>query len=108
MIDGVNKDVKAAVEAELARAKRAFGDRYRSKHEAYGVLAEELYEVEREMDLVAYYKGDVLRGLHLNSDQVLEMALEGLRNAAIRAACEFIQVAAVCRKAYDGEGESNA
>jgi hypothetical protein len=99
MIDGVHKDLIVAEEHELARAREQFGEAYHSHHEAYGVLAEELYEVERENEWVKFYTNDLLRALHLNKDDAMQMALENLRGAALRAACELVQVAAVCRKA---------
>lgn len=99
MIDGVRKDLIVADEHELARAREQFGEKYNSHHEAYGVLAEELYEVEREDEWIKTYTGDLLSALHLNDDDETKMALENLRCAALRAACELVQVAAVCRKA---------
>jgi hypothetical protein len=63
------------------------------------VLAEELYEVECENEWVKFYTNDLLRALHLNKDDAMQMALENLRGAVLRAACELVQVAAVCRKA---------
>lgn len=104
MIDGVRKDLIAAEERELARAREQFGEAYHSHHEAYGVLAEELYEVDREKEWIKFYTGDLLRALHLNNDDATQMALENLRGAALRAACELVQVAAVCRKAMPDQG----
>ena len=109
MIDGVRKDLAVAEERELARAREQFGEKYHSHHEAYGVLAEELYEVDREKEWIKFYTDDLLRALHLNNADAMQMALENLRGAALRAACELVQVAAVCRKAMpDQEACSDA
>lgn len=107
MLEGVQKDVRSAVDNEIVRAKEQFGERYHSWHEAYGVLAEELYEVDREMEFVKFYTSDLLRGLHLNNEDVTQVALEHLHGAAVRTACELIQVASVCRKAMPDQGVSS-
>lgn len=99
MLDGVHKDLVVAEERELARAREQFGEKYHSHHEAYGVLAEELYEVDREKEWIKFYTNDLLLALHLNNDDSAQMAFENLRGAALRTACELVQVAAVCRKA---------
>lgn len=99
MLDGVHEDVSAAVGNELIRAKEQFGEKYHSQHEAYGVLAEELFEVDHEMKWVSYYRDDLIRGMHLNNQDVIMSALDNMHGAAVRAACELVQVAAVCRKA---------
>ena len=99
MIEGVRKDVLVAAESELARAKEQFGEKYHSRHEAYGVLAEELYEVKHEMKWLAFHEEDLIGALHHDDDVAIDHALDALRCAAIRAACELIQVAAVCHKA---------
>lgn len=99
MIEGVHKDLLIAEKHELARAREQFGEKYHSHHEAYGVLAEELYEVDREKEWIKFYTNDLLIALHLNNSDATQMALENLRGAALRTACELVQVAAVCRKA---------
>lgn len=98
MIDGVHKDLIVTEEHELARAREQFGEKYHSQHEAYGVLAEELYEFERENEWIKTYTSDLMSAMHLNDDGEMKMTLENLRCAALMEACELIQVAAVCRK----------
>lgn len=102
MLDGVHADVRAAVEAEVERAKGQWGARYHSWHEAYGVLAEEKHEVQHELKFLDYYWDDLNRALHSNQTNTTLDAVDNIRAAAVRAACELIQVAAVCSKASAG------
>lgn len=102
MLEGVHADVQAAVESEADRAKEQWGARYHSWHEAYGVLAEEKHEVQHELKFLDYYWDDLNRALHGNQTNTTLDAVDNIRVAAIRAACELVQVAAVCSKASSG------
>lgn len=98
MIGPVYSDIRKAVQAETSRAKAAFGDTYASPHEAWGVLMEEWDEAFEEVEQA----GDRMRCIALdirNPGDGLAMTLDGIRYHAMLAACELIQVAAVCEKA---------
>ena len=101
--------VEALVQEELARASEQFGGRHHSPHEAYAVMLEELQEAQEEsgdahqmIDLYFYHvKGN-------SEPKYMQSTLRDLLNHSINAACEFIQLAAMCEKALRGyETEDN-
>lgn len=102
MIDRVMEDVELAVGYEVARAKADHGETYASMHEAYGVLCEEVFEAEEEFCEVTSYRTFLLDALHRGDEKQLQAMLSVIRNRAVKAACELVQVAAVCQKAMGG------
>lgn len=93
--------VTALVGEETQRAKENHGEKYASLHEGYGVLAEEILEAGEELQMIEAYKQAVLSAIHLDNDQIGAWLRE-VERAAINAACECIQVAAVARKMREG------
>lgn len=94
--------VKALSKEEMERAKKAF-PMYRSRHEGLGVLLEELWESGKEIEYMN--KGtDKLRITIFSDSSNIELVLTEIEDAAIRAASELIQVAAMCQKMIDSEG----
>lgn len=104
MIDTLMLIVQAAAADELKRARDDHGYAYASPHEAYGVLSEEVYEAEAEMQTVTAFTRDLVWYIHSNDRDRLIDALGEIEESARRGACELIQVAAVCRKALAGLG----
>lgn len=100
MMDELIREVQASVENEYGRAAARFGETNNSNHESYAVILEEFQEALNE---------ESRAGLGLNvfwdavkcdePDQDKVTALLDLQARATLAACEFIQVAAMARKA---------
>lgn len=105
MIDGVFCDINAAVDRELERARAEYGQRYASIHEAYGVLMEEMHEAQAEIRDLDDYAAALIGVIHREDRRALFAELDVMGNRAIQAACELVQVAAVCRKAMEGIGD---
>ena len=95
--------IKEEAEAERDRAKEIYGEVNHSDHESYAVILEEFDEADRErrmfaLDLEAFW-------MHCKTDHNDENPkdkreiLATLSERAVRAACEWVQVAAMCRKA---------
>lgn len=103
-MNAVNKDVEKLVKKELAAADEKFSQ-FHSPHEGYAVILEEVEELEIEMEMMEHYKGALWESVKLNYSA--ESAVKKLRERAIDAACEAIQVAAMCEKfmrlGYEGE-----
>ena len=102
MMDEIMCDVERAVHYEETRIQQLHGEKYHSPHEAYGVLKEELLEADIELEHMSATEDGLLRAIHRNDTDTIKLAYDGIANRAVRAACELIQVAAVCRKAMGG------
>lgn len=88
---------------ELKRANQEF-PMFHSRHEGLGVISEELYEVEEELELIETH-ADALKVFIFkdqDSNYVCKEASK-LKAEALRAASELIQVAAMCQKMIDCE-----
>lgn len=69
-----------------------------SDHEALALLQEEIWEAETEMQRVRIYEHSLKKQVYTNNaDLALEHICE-IKNNAIKATCELIQVAAMCEK----------
>lgn len=101
-MDEILCDVEKAVHYEEARIQVVHGEKYNSMHEAYGVLKEELFEAAIELEHMSATEDGLLRAMHRNDMSTYELSMNRIANYAVRAACELIQVAAVCRKALGG------
>lgn len=98
MMTRLLETVRGLVDYELADARSIHGEYFHSPHEGYGVLAEELYEAERETADVTRKGTCLLEILHMDNLPVMVKALEALQTTAVHAACEYIQVAAMAKK----------
>ena len=92
------KTVYGATERERRRAYSEYGE-LRSLNEAYGVLAEEMDEVDEEINRMVDEFSAVLRMIHHKDD--LADTITNIHNHAKMAACECIQVAAVAKRFLD-------
>jgi predicted nucleic acid-binding protein len=90
--------VCVASELERRRAYAEYGE-LRNLNEAYGVLAEEMDEVDEDITRLVEEFSTVLRMIH-HKDDLLD-TLSSIRNHAKLAACECIQVAAVAERFLD-------
>ena len=90
--------VSMSAELEKRRAYREYGE-LRGLNEAYGVLAEEMDEVDEEISRLMEEFSVVLRMIHHKDD--LADTIANIRNHAKLAACECIQVAAVAERFLD-------
>ena len=102
MIDPIMTEISQVVQEELQRARVDHGETYASMHEAYGVLCEELHEAGIEYREIQAYEGMLSGAIHKGNEKLLRSELDVICSRAIRAACELVQVAAVCRKAMQG------
>lgn len=93
--------INGLIASELDNIHHEHGMYYHSAHEAYGVLAEEIDEtLEQIADITS--EADKLLGILRRDDEVALDAVAGsIKAHALLAACECIQVAAVCAKTID-------
>lgn len=108
MLDHIMPIVKSCVGIELQYAQKENGAVFHSPHEGFGVLFEETYEAKMECEKADKRMDNLLLCIHRNNDKGIINNAEMLENAAINAACEYIQVAAMARKMQlTMEGENN-
>lgn len=100
-MDELMDRVSKAQDAELARARKIYGDEFNSPHEAYGVVLEELYEAEQEMKLLQVDKGKLMPALWQNDVGEQMEIYKQIEITAKQMAVELIQVASMCKKAYE-------
>ena len=101
-MNAIEDDVRALVDKELAAANERF-PQFHSAHEGWAVIKEEMEETEEELAKMKIYLagawGNITSDVQANSD------IESLKQRAINAACEAVQVAAMCQKFLEMEGK---
>ena len=108
MMDKLVAEVKKLVEAEYGRASAKFGCTNNSDHESYAVLLEEREEAHEEcagVDQALHYLWDLIKR-NAPDEKKFEIC-KNLETRALLAACEFIQVAAMAKKAAMTVGDRN-
>lgn len=106
MMTKLKEQVTKLVDFELEMANKEHGERFNSAHEAYAVILEEYEEAKEELDNMEYPLSDFwscIRFPDFSGNFEPNAYLSDLKNAAIRAACECIQVAAMVQKFINGE-----
>ena len=101
-MNAVETHIRNLVEIELSAANERF-PQFHSAHEGYAVSLEEVEECECEIDAMQYCLNCLWRQTKCN----VPTEPKELQNAAVRLACEAIQVAAMCRKFMEMEGSQH-
>lgn len=99
MMTELIKIVTGATEAERRDAYAMFGDLH-SRNEGYGVLVEEVDEVQEQIRNMMHYFDRLVRVIRHDLRE-LGSDLGQIRRCAQLAACECIQVAAVAQRFLD-------
>ena len=101
-MNAVENDVRALVDKELAAANERF-PQFHSQHEGYAVIQEEVDELKEATDKVIGRTVSLWSRVKYGNDP--ERLLQMISEDAINAACEAIQVAAMCKKFLEMEGK---
>lgn len=99
MMTDLIKIVTGATESERRDAYEVFGDLH-SRNEGYGVLAEEIDEVQEQIRSMMHYFDRLMRVIRCDLRE-LGSDLGQIRRCAQLAACECIQVSAVAQRFLD-------
>ena len=83
---------------ELERANKLHGDYFRSDHEGESVIREEMQEVDDETTEIEMHYSMMWEAVKDDNPMRAAQSAYKMQQAAIRAAAESIQVAAMCRK----------
>jgi hypothetical protein len=101
LINGIN----ALAADEKSRACAKYGPAYHSVNELQGVLTQEVSEVEAEFNSITRLMFQLHDAIHRKRDA--STTVDAMEQAAINAAAEAIQIAAVCQKSRNKWQEHN-
>ena len=103
-MNAIENQVRELVEVELAAANERF-PQFHSAHEGWAVIREEADELSSEIAYLEGYLISMWNYIKNNRADLVEEKVGRAQNYAINAACEAIQVAAMCRKFMEMEAE---
>ena len=101
-MNAVENQVRELVKVELDAANERF-PQFHSQHEGYAVLLEEVDELGDEVDAIEGHMRDQWSNIRANEASLY--AIKSIESRAVRAACEAIQVAAMCQKFLEMEAK---
>ena len=90
--------INLLVSDELDRASKLHGAVFASAHEGFGVIAEEVQEVGDELEKAEGNLATMLAFIREGDSQRIADVADCLRDRAVNAAAELVQVAAMCEK----------
>ena len=99
-MNAIENDVRVLVGKELSAANKQF-PQFHSAHEGYAVIKEEVDELKEYTDLINNRMIYLWAKIRFNNS--CEELLSRIYDNAINAACEAIQVAAMCKKFLEME-----
>lgn len=103
MMTKLKEQVTKLVDFELEMANKEHGERFNSAHEAYAVILEEYEEAKESLESAGgFLNHSFWVSCRHDENNCIDFA-EDIRNEAIKAACECIQVAAMAQKFINGE-----
>lgn len=101
-MNAIENQVRELVAVELAAANERF-PQFHSAHEGYAVIQEEVDELKEDMDRINGRITSLRARVRFNNS--CEELVSRIYDDAINAACEAIQVAAMCKKFLEMEGK---
>ena len=105
IVNAIENDIRALVGKELAAANERF-PQFHSQHEGYAVIKEEVDELKEDTNRINGRIACLWDMVRFNNS--CEELVSRIYDDAINAACEAIQVAAMCKKFLEMEGQKNA
>lgn len=102
IVNAIENDIRALVGKELAAANERF-PQFHSQHEGYAVIKEEVDELKEDTNRIDGRIACLWDMVRFNNS--CEELVSRIYDDAINAACEAIQVAAMCKKFLEMEGK---
>lgn len=102
IVNAIENDIRALVDKELASANERF-PQFHSTHEGYAVVLEEADELKEVVNRINDRMIYLWARVRFNND--CKELVSRIYEDAVNAACEAIQVAAMCRKFLEMEGK---
>lgn len=97
MRQGLIDSVKIIASEELHEANKRFPE-FNSTHEGYAIIMEERDELQSEIDFIKRELATWWEVVKNGDCDENDFMLAGIEESAINAACEAIQVSAMCKK----------
>ena len=97
-MDSIVHPVNLLVDMEYERAKMMYGGMFANAHEGFGVIAEEVQEAAEEAEKAIDLLSPMLRAIRADDKVKIVDKAYMIRDRAVNAAAEMIQVAAMCEK----------
>lgn len=97
-MDAVRKDVEKLTAQELASANKKF-PQFSCEHHGFAIIHEEVDELDEAVAILNDNLSEIW--VKTKSDTLNETIVQIAYNSAVSAACEAIQVAAMCQKMMD-------
>lgn len=92
--------LRTCTELELAQAKKEYGERYHSAHEAYAVILEEIQEAQAELEMLQFTFDSLWKDIRADKTaDELHGSYSMVAMYAELTAMELCQVSACCKKA---------
>ena len=104
-MNAIENQVRKLVAVELAAANEKF-PQFHSAHEGYAVILEEFGEAKEKMEAAEIFLRHMWNDVKANNPA--KVSAETMMYISVDAACEAIQVAAMCEKFLGMEGQTNA
>ena len=101
-MNAVENQVRELVKVELSAANERF-QQFHSQHEGWAVILEELEETKEQLEAVERFLSYAWN--RIKDDVTAREQIDTVALLAENAACEAIQVAAMCKKFLEMEGE---
>ena len=105
-MENLKLQIRVLADKELERANEMF-PLFHSDHEGLGVLEEEMFEVGVEWECVKAIFDDFAVDVFKDDEMEKIIDIENMKNCAINACAEMIQVIAMCNKFIDSRNERN-
>ena len=102
MMSKLKKAVTQLVLDEYGLASEQYGEKHHTPHEGYAVILEEFEEAQHEERILEDKLEDFWEGAKADSELACKLNAKTIKERAINAACEMIQVAAMAHKALRG------
>lgn len=106
VMDHLSPGVDALVELEHKTIVQKYGEGYHSDHEAYAVLKEEIEEAHEQLVCVETHLDNIWEAIREDGHQFIGKNVLRIEHYAKQLAAEAVQVAAVCRRMRDEEGDA--
>lgn len=95
-------DLDAVTAAELSRADKKHSRKHNSPHEAYAVILEEFLEAREDIETLSQMMDGLVTWMRADADRGFIAGTVRVKEAALHAAAELVQVVAMCQKTARG------